>query len=231
MKNDAIPSLIPPPGAPRLGASCPTGADGDASASPDGAIDAWLDALERRSGLATRGWPRLDDDALDLLFASAGRLFGVEDVLGRPAAEAARVALLALRARRANGTAASIVTERFRSGDNDERVAVLRALPHLPEPDRFLALAIHACRTNVTPVFEAIACENPYPAAFFPERAFNQMVLKALFVGVRVGRIVGLDRRHNQELARMAAGYASERRAAGRPVPSDVTILSGGPSR
>ena len=48
-----------------------------------------------------------------------------------------------------------------------------------------------------------------------PEPNFNQMVLKALFTDVRLERIVGLDGRLTPELSRMAAAYASERRAAG----------------
>ena len=65
-----------------------------------------------------------------------------------------------------------------------ERQAVLRVLALLPEPARFLAIALDACRTSTQPVFEAIACENPYPAAYFPEASFNQMVLKAVFTEV-----------------------------------------------
>ena len=51
----------------------------------------------------------------------------------------------------------------------------------LPDPERFCASSIDACRTNILPLFEAVACENPYPARYFPERNFNQMVLKAMF--------------------------------------------------
>ncbi|HSP79398.1 MAG TPA: EboA domain-containing protein, partial [Myxococcaceae bacterium] len=70
-----------------------------------------------------------------------------------------------------------------------------------------------------------IACENPYPASHFPEPAFNQLVLKAVFTGVPLARVVGLERRRNPELARMAADCASERRAAGRGIPTDLTLL------
>jgi len=122
---------------------------------------------------------------------------------------------------------ASLVEECYQSGDNRERQAVLRALPLLPHSERLVALGVDACRTNIQPLFEAIACENPYPAARFPDLNFNQMVLKALFVGVAVDRIVGLDGRLTPELARMAADYASERRAAGRSVPSDIARLTG----
>jgi hypothetical protein len=54
------------------------------------------------------------------------------------------------------------------------------------------------------------------------------MVLKAVFTGVAVGRIAGLDSRLDRDLARMAADYAQERRAAGRPVPPDLDLLMSG---
>jgi hypothetical protein len=119
---------------------------------------------------------------------------------------------------------AVLVREIYLKGDEREQAAVLRALSLLPDPRRFLEIGTDGCRTNVRDVFEAIACENPYPAAHFPEPAFNQLVLKAYFVGVPVSRILGLDRRKTPELRRMAADYASERRAAGRPVPADIHL-------
>lgn len=214
--------------APRPDAFCPTGARW----GPGGR---WLEALERGAGVHVHDWPSLGDGELAMLFAAAGRLFGSrplppeagDGAAGRPADEIARMALLVIQVERANGSGLALVDERYRCGDNRERGAVLRALPHLPEPARFLRVATHACRSNVTPVFEAIAADNTYPADHFPDPAFHQMVLKALFVGVPVARIAGLARRHSPELARMAAGYASERRAAGRVVPADVTVLTG----
>lgn len=116
----------------------------------------------------------------------------------------------------------ALASELFYRGEVRERRALLRVLAYLPQPEELRDLAIEACRTSVQDVFEAIAAENPYPAAHFPEPNFNQMVLKAVFVGVSVQRIEGLERRITPELARMAEGYAAERRAAGRPVPADV---------
>jgi hypothetical protein len=115
--------------------------------------------------------------------------------------------------------------ELWAHGDNRERQAVLKALPLLPEPERFEALAVEACRSNVLTVFEAIACENPYPRSHFAELSWNQMVLKAAFNGVALARIVGLAERRNPELARMAADFAAERSAAGRPVPDDLALV------
>jgi len=121
----------------------------------------------------------------------------------------------------------TLVEECYGRGDSRERQAVLRSLALLPAADRFLALAVDACRTSIQPLFEAIACENPYPAAHFPELNFNQMVLKALFTGVALRRILGLEGRITTELRRMAADYASERRAAARSVPPDIDYVLG----
>lgn len=109
-----------------------------------------------------------------------------------------------------------------RTGEIGEQESLLRALPLLPEPERFVPIAVESCRTNATTVFAAIAVDNPLPAASFSDASFNQMVLKAIFMGVPVTGIVDLQRRATPELARMVQGYASERQAAGRSVPADV---------
>lgn len=142
--------------------------------------------------------------------------------------ELGRVALIVRAASRwATSALRDALETAYRQGDNRERQAVLRALPFLPAPEPFLTLGVDACRTHVQPVFEAIACENPYPARQFPELNFNQMVLKALFTGVALERIVGLTPRITPDLMRMANDFASERRAAGRPVPPDIWRLTG----
>ncbi|TAK17224.1 MAG: hypothetical protein EPO35_03495, partial [Acidobacteria bacterium] len=79
----------------------------------------------------------------------------------------------------------------FEQGDAGEQTSWCRAVSLLPRPEQYLPHVIDACRTNILPLFESIACENPYPAAFFPERNFNQVVLKAMFNGVALARIVG----------------------------------------
>lgn len=112
----------------------------------------------------------------------------------------------------------------FEQGDAMEQASWCRAVSLMPESQQYLAHVIDACRTNILPLFESIACENPYPAAFFPERNFNQLVLKAMFNGVALSRIVGLASRRNAELSRMATDYAAERTAAGRAVPADIAL-------
>ena len=120
----------------------------------------------------------------------------------------------------------TFVDEVYRLGDNYERKALLRALSSLPDPDRFLSTAVEACRTNVSTVFEAITCDNPYPFHYFPDLHFNQMVLKALFIGTSLARVVGLSQRITADLIYMAKDFANERRAAGRVVPEDVALIT-----
>lgn len=138
--------------------------------------------------------------------------------------DAARALLLLARSTGSGSTFAADACACYDMGDAREQESWLRALAMLPHPEQFLAYAVNACRSSISPVFEAIACENEYPSLYFAELNFNQMVLKALFSGVALARIVGLAGRLNAELTRMAADYASERRAAGRSVPADIGL-------
>jgi hypothetical protein len=140
--------------------------------------------------------------------------------------DAGRAVLLLTRAAAASdpGQFVQAATECYERGDSSEQQSWLKSIAVLPEPERLLPVVIDACRTNILPLFEAVACENPYPARYFPDRNFNQMVLKALFNRVALSRIVGLAGRLNADLTRMAADYAAERRAAGRDVPSDIGL-------
>ncbi|WP_036971445.1 EboA domain-containing protein, partial [Promicromonospora kroppenstedtii] len=51
-------------------------------------------------------------------------------------------------------------------------------------------------------------------------------ILKLVFQGTSLAAASGLDRRADEELARMARDFAAERRAAGRPVPDDLDRLT-----
>lgn len=125
-------------------------------------------------------------------------------------------------------TRAGLVGRVFRTGDSAERVALLAVLAALPSAGSYVETAVEACRTNVRDVFEAIACENDYPARHFSDAAFNQMVMKAVFSGISLSRIRGLAGRVDGELERMARDYSAERRAAGREVPADLARLIAG---
>jgi hypothetical protein len=108
------------------------------------------------------------------------------------------------------------------AADIGELVAFYRGLPLYPDPLRHVLRAAEGVRSNMRVVFEAVTHRNPYPSEQFAEPAWNQMVLKALFVGTRLDLVVGLDRRRNATLARMLCDYAHERWAASRPVSPEL---------
>ena len=184
-------------------------------------VDALCSAYTMASARVGRAPLALDGPARGALAIAAPGLDASRWTLD----DAARAALLLAAAERLSGDAfATVATTCFERGDAREQGSWLRAIALLPDPERFLSLSIDACRTNIIPLFESIACENPYPARFFPERNFNQMVLKSLFNSIALSRIVGREGRLNAELSRMAGDYAAERRAAGRTVPADIGL-------
>ncbi|HEX2256085.1 MAG TPA: EboA domain-containing protein [Afifellaceae bacterium] len=116
--------------------------------------------------------------------------------------------------------------ERFaeicRTADVAEAVAFYRGLPLYAGPKRLQWQAGEGLRTNMRAVFEAVAHRSPYPREQFDQDRWNQMVLKALFIGSRLHPIQGLDQRANAELAAILSDYAHERWAAGRDVSPEL---------
>lgn len=227
--DPAIPSTAGPCACvPRLGSGMPSSLVEDldtalarelaAHAEPDAM--AWL--LEQVAAAAT------SDTLVRTAWARVARRFG-EASPGPDALTQRDIArLLLLRAALAPGRAdggVELVTTLLRAGEIGEQVSLLRGLALLPTPQRFVDVAVEACRTNAVAVFAALAIDNPYPARYLPDAALRQLVLKAIFIGVPVRRIDGLAARVDAELARMVADFADERRAAGRPVPDDVDYV------
>jgi hypothetical protein len=118
-----------------------------------------------------------------------------------------------------------ILEQVFKAADVGELVALYQALPLLPYPEKLQKRAAEGIRSNMTAVFNAVALRNPYPAEQFDDLAWNQMVLKALFVGSPLHLIQGLDVRANRELSRMLIDYAHERYSANRLVSAEIWRL------
>lgn len=117
--------------------------------------------------------------------------------------------------------------EIFSTGDLGELVVLYAALPVLPYPESLINRCMEGIRTNMGEVFESIANNNPFPADYLTEDAFNQMVLKCLFIGKPLYRVINLHHRLNKTLARMAADYAHERWAALRKINPELWQLIG----
>ncbi len=136
--------------------------------------------------------------------------------------QAARVRLVLALASQNEEPFVETLDKLFASGEVGELVALYQALPVLPYQSAHALRASEGTRTNIKPVFCAVAHHNPYPAEHLEEGRWNQMVLKSLFIEAPLAPIIGLDARANPALARMLVDYAHERWAAGRAVSPEL---------
>jgi hypothetical protein len=217
-----------------------------AAVTPAGLLQGWLrrqlpgDAADWLEAQASTVGGAETDRALFLAISLVHRRIGKADLAlsaadaaaaeaarqgWRPAGwsldQAARVFLLL-----ASGGSPARFAERleqlFATADVGELIAFYRGLPLYPEQPRYVERAAEGVRTNMKAVFEAVAHNSPYPAEQFSEHRWNQMVVKALFIGNTLHPIEGLERRWNPDLTRMLCDYAHERWAAGRTVSYEL---------
>ncbi|MBI5364164.1 MAG: EboA domain-containing protein [Planctomycetes bacterium] len=124
------------------------------------------------------------------------------------------------------GTVAAL-EEGFAYADVGELCALHKTIALLPGPERFTWRMGEGCRSSMRAVYEAAACDTPYPALHFDDLAWRQLVIKALFVEAPLWRVHGLDTRLSEELARMALDLCDERRSAHRPVQHELWLVLG----
>lgn len=172
-------------------------------------------------GMAPRrlGRGNLQLGAEDLEAAQAARPGW--DLRGWSVDEAARILLLC-RAGGGDEIFAARFSDLCRSADVAEAIALYRGLPLYPGPERLEPQAAEGVRTNMRAIFEAVAHRNPFPSEQFDENRWNQMVVKALFIGSTLHPIQGLQERANPSLARILCDYAHERWAAGRSITPEL---------
>jgi hypothetical protein len=188
-----------------------------------------------------------DPDSITRAFAFAARRVGraprqpdadPSGVVHGTVDDAARAALVVALAD-AVGTGpdcADRLVSLYRQGDAAERRGVLRGLDALTERGgdagalvaAGLDLAADALRTN-DPSLVAAAV-GPFGARYLDQHTWRHAILKLVFQGVSLAAASGLTARADDELDRMARDFAAERRAAGRPVPTDLDRLTARPS-
>ncbi len=134
----------------------------------------------------------------------------------------ARVILLLSLARQERETFLGTLSALLNTADYREQTAIYSAFPLLPRAEDLVEFAVDGLRSNIVDVFDSIALGNPFPAAHFSEAAWNQMVLKAVFLNRPLYRIEGLDQRRNAALASSLRDLAHERWAAGRRLPPEA---------
>ena len=113
------------------------------------------------------------------------------------------------------------------AADAHELITIYQAFPLFPYPECLLLHATNGIRCNMISAFNAIAVNNAYPADFFDEKAWDQLVLKALMVDSPIEKIIGLKRRANLTLAHALLNTARERLAAHRPIKLEIWYLIG----
>lgn len=215
--------------------------------SPSVLIQSWV--LRQLSGPA-KIWfegqlEKLETDssaqAFDITFGMIPRRLGKEDLVldeidllaaqtARPGWEpgpwsldvAARVLVLVQLSNRSTATFPARFKELQRTADFGELMALYCGLPLYAGPEALVEQAAEGLRTNIKAEFAAVAHDNPFPSEQFAENPWNNMVLKALFIGVMLNPIQGLDQRANPELARILRDYAHERWAADRFVSPEL---------
>jgi hypothetical protein len=171
--------------------------------------------VPRRLGKADLALPAAD-------LAQAERLRPGLDLSDWSIDQLARVALMAASHRGSDSDFARRFDSFCTTAELNELIALCRGLPIYPGPQLIEPRAREAVRSGMKPVFEAVAHRNPYPRETFAEDAWNQMVVKAFFMGSTLWPIQGLDQRANPRLARMLVGLAQERWAAQRPVSGEL---------
>ena len=190
---------------------------------------------------------RRDPRAADRVLPLAGRRVGrgplrpgtdPAGVVHGTVDDAARAAVVLALATAHGGDARGLaehLADLYRAGDTAERRGVLRGLDALaaaaPDgpPGPVVAvgreLAADALRANDTSLVAAAV--GPFAAAHLDQHTWRHAVVKLVFQGTSLDAVAALDERADAELARMARDLATERRAAGRPVPDDLARLSG----
>lgn len=107
----------------------------------------------------------------------------------------------------------------FERADLNESIALYSSLSILKCPTQWLNKASDGLRSNMQPIFESVALENPYPFLHFSIDQWNQMVLKAIYLDSKIQKIHKLDQRMNDDLSEMFINFAQERISAGRDIP------------
>jgi len=185
-----------------------------------------------QAGAPDRAWKWLADarrqvardrGALEVLFPAAARACGrarLPSLLPSPdrwrTDDVARVLVLASMAWRDPDRLHGL----YDHGDADEKRAILLALDFIEVGDGGLAIVEDALRTNDTRLITAAL--GRYGARHLSASAYRQAILKAVFCGIPLAAVSGLDDRADAELARMLEDFVRERSVAGRTVPDDV---------
>lgn len=112
----------------------------------------------------------------------------------------------------------SKIEDLFKDADMNELATLYASLPLLAYPEHWQKQCSEGIRSNIGLVLDAVIMDNPYPASYLQEEAWNQLILKAFFTDKEIHRIVGWEKRVNESLVKSLTDYADERKAANREI-------------
>ena len=193
---------------------------------------AWLE-----KSLLTASTPEVSNQDISILLAMAKRKVGDSPLPCKlildesnslqarewKSCDAARILIL-LQLKKFQPDFTNALSQLYKFGDLGEHEAILKGLYCLDDDGQWVDNAIEACRTNIVALFSKIAINNPYPKYFFPEPAFNQLVLKSLFSDLDISGISGLKDRATATLSQMCYDYIIERHNADRSIPPSIWL-------
>lgn len=110
----------------------------------------------------------------------------------------------------------------FETAEMQELVAFFKGLYLLENAKEFTLSVEEGIRTNMVNVFDSFTAGNPYAITYLEEWAWNQLVLKALFLDRPLFTIHDIDNRKNQSLSDMLQDYVNERWSAFREVSPEI---------
>lgn len=108
--------------------------------------------------------------------------------------------------------------------DENEKQVISKGMSLLDIEGVAADLAITIGRTNNINLFSSLALNNDYPAKYYDTRAFNQLVLKTLFMDLDLGQLRGLNKRLSPELTILCMDLVKERLAADRLPPESICL-------
>ncbi|MFT0473229.1 EboA domain-containing protein [Pseudomonas antarctica] len=191
----------------------------------DGLAEHLQTLLQQLNATELEGWQQAQAQLAQRPSATTAALLSgqCKRHLPAPAVKLARGLLLAQALGHTEaGEQLPLLRQLFLWGDDQEKIALLSALDWLDSDGECLELALQAGRTSNPQVFAALALDTAYPSRHYAERAFHQLVLKALGMGLDVGRLVGLTQRHGVTLNQLALDLLDEQLAAERTVSAGL---------
>ncbi|GAB1855391.1 hypothetical protein MHTCC0001_02250 [Flavobacteriaceae bacterium MHTCC 0001] len=115
-----------------------------------------------------------------------------------------------------------VLLDFFEIAEMKEQSSLYKGLYLLTNAGDFKHQVTEGIRTNMVNVFDAIAQGNPFAKAYLSEGAWNQLILKSLFLERKLYTIQDIDKGKNKNLANMMQDYVKERWSAGRKVSLEI---------